>query len=347
MERMPLETQTLCAELVERLRTFEAMRSLGYSPGTFTLKTVKGRQYYYFQQSLPGGTKRQTYIGPKSPDLDDLVTRFAETRALAESDKRSIARLASLVRAGGGMVTDSPSARVIGALADAGVFRLGGVLVGTHAFVAIGNLLGWRWSSSLKTLDIDIAADPRITVAVPHPSADVATALECLNMGFLPVPGLEADSPTTSFTVRGKGLRVDVITPARRESDRPVHIDRLGVAAQPIRHLSYLIESPVDGAIVDGDGILVRVPQPARFGLHKLLVSRSRPATQQAKARKDLEQAAQVLRAVLEDRPDDVERAWNAFLGEGRRSVRLVREAVAALGNEQPELALRLRDITG
>ncbi|MCP5249404.1 MAG: hypothetical protein H6942_12870 [Candidatus Accumulibacter sp.] len=36
-------------------------------------------------------------------------------------------------------------------LADYGFFRAGGLLIGTHAFIAIGNVLGVRWADSQRT----------------------------------------------------------------------------------------------------------------------------------------------------------------------------------------------------
>ncbi len=38
---------------------------------------------------------------------------------------------------------------------------------------------------------------------------------------------------------------------------------------------------------VSADGVLVNVPAPARFALHKLVVAAMRPAALQAKAAKD------------------------------------------------------------
>ncbi len=58
MERLPLETRTLYAELMDQLTALEAGRSLGSVPGTFVRKIIKGRTYLYFQHSEPGGTKR-------------------------------------------------------------------------------------------------------------------------------------------------------------------------------------------------------------------------------------------------------------------------------------------------
>jgi hypothetical protein len=42
MERLPLETQTLYAQLMESLLATEAQRSIGWLSGCFTTKAVKG-----------------------------------------------------------------------------------------------------------------------------------------------------------------------------------------------------------------------------------------------------------------------------------------------------------------
>lgn len=331
MQRQPLEVQTIYAELLDQLAVYEASRAIGHTPGSFVTKTVKGQQYYYFQHLGPGDAKRQTYLGRRSPTLDALAQRFAEGRQSAGPDQRSIERLASLLRAGGVMITDTPSARVLRGLADAGVFHAGGVLVGTHAFVALGNLLGVRWASLLTTQDIDIAAGSRLDVAVPGLDADPPSALDSLEMGFLPVPGLDPASPTTSFKVRGRSLRVDLLTPVARARTRPVAIRRLGAAAQPLKFLDYLIESPVPAAVINGGVVAVNVPDPARFALHKLIVAGERPAVMQTKATKDLLQAAQLLEVLAEDRPGDIGLAWEALGARGTSWVRRVKASLPAL----------------
>ncbi|MDI6712191.1 MAG: GSU2403 family nucleotidyltransferase fold protein [Anaerosomatales bacterium] len=217
-----------------------------------------------------------------------------------------------------------------------------GVLVGTQVFIAIGNLLGRRWSSALRTQDIDVAVDPTIATALTSVTADVHDAPDRPEMGFLPVPDLDPASPTTSYTVRRRGLRVGLITPARGPSRELVSVPRFRAAGQPISHLAYLVRDPVSAAVVDGGATLVRVPDPARFALHKLLVSESRPVTEQAKRQKDLEQSAQALEALFEDRPGDVQRAWTDSQAEGRSGIKRVRRAVQALRQLAPEVAARL-----
>ncbi|MDZ4181208.1 MAG: GSU2403 family nucleotidyltransferase fold protein [Coriobacteriia bacterium] len=347
MQRQPLEVQTIYAELLEQIAVYEASRAIGHTPGSFVTKIVKGQEYYYFQHMGPGGAKHQTYLGRRDAALDGLAERFADGRDNVAAEQRSIERLAALLRAGGAMVTDAPSSRVLRALADAGVFHAGGVLVGTHAFIVLGNLLGVRWESSLRTQDLDIAADPRLDVAVPGVDADLPSALDSLEMGFLPVPGLDLKSPSTSFKVRGQALRVDLLTPAVRAQSRPVSLSRFAAAAQPLRFLDYLIDSPVRAAVVDGGVVSVSVPDAARFALHKLIVAGERPAALQPKREKDLSQAAQILEVLREDRSGDLVLAWEALAARGKSWTSRVAKSVATLDRMAPAAAQSVRELAG
>jgi hypothetical protein len=203
---------------------------------------------------------------------------------------------------------------VIAGLASAGMFRLGAVLVGTHAFSVLGNMLGVRWQSALRTQDIDLAASRVLHVAVAQAEVDLPRALDALNMGFLPVPGLNPKSPETSFKVRGQTLRVDLLTPASGARDgKPILIPRFKAAAQPLELLDYLLEAPVAAPLVNGGATLVNVPDPARFALHKLIVSGRRQVFEQTKAGKDRRQAAEIIAALYEDRRGDIVLAVKAL----------------------------------
>lgn len=83
--------------------------------------------------------------------------------------------------------------RIVKRLADYQFFRAGGLLVGTHAFLALGNQLGVAWSNGARTLDLDFAhAGPggHVSVALPaNLKANAHNALKSLEMGFLPALG--------------------------------------------------------------------------------------------------------------------------------------------------------------
>ncbi len=295
MERQPLVVQTLYAELMEQMLALEASRSIGDVQGCFTTKKIKGEEYVYFQYSDPGGRKRQTYVGKRGPSLDRVMHRFSSDREAVKNDQNEVKRLCALLRAGGAMTTDSASSRVLKAFAQSGLFRAGAVLVGTHAFTVLGNLLGVKWlHSALQTQDVDIAGERRLDIAFPQVKrADIPQVLDQLEMGFLPVPGFNPGQPSTSFKVRGKSLRVDFLTPAKGSQDtQPVHLPRFGMAAQPLPFLDFLIEQAGYGVIVNSGGVLVQAPSPARFALHKLILFAERGVTAHTKAEKDLLQAS-------------------------------------------------------
>jgi hypothetical protein len=278
--------------------------------GSFATKRISGSSYWYFKTSETPSGQREYSVGPDTPATRSIIEAYQKGRAATEEVENAIARLCAMLRQGGAMLTDTVSAKVISGLGSAGVFQLGAVLVGTHAFIALGTVLGVRWQSGLRTEDIDLLASPVLEVAIGQIEADLPATLESLNMGFLPVPGLDSGKPQTSFKVRGKTLRVDLLTPARGKSDgAPVLIPRLKASAQPLEFLDYLLDVPVAVPIINGGATMVKVPDPARFALHKLIVSVDRSIAMQTKAAKDRQQAGEMIGVLIQDRPGDIELA--------------------------------------
>ena len=347
MEELPLEVQTLYAELMEQLTALEAHRSIGSVPGCMTTKAIKGETYYYFQYSDPRGIQRQVYIGKRGPVLDRVVEQYQSESRLFKKDAAQIHRLCALLRTGGAFVTDSASARVLKSLAESGVFRLEGVLIGTQAFGILGNLLGVQWEkSALKTHDIDIAGEPRMTIAVPDIRVDVPKVLEGLQMGFLPVPPLNPRNPSTSFKIRGKPLRVDLLTPARKKhGDDPIFIPRFNASAQSVRFLDYLLKKPERAAVVNGGGVLLNVPSPARFAFHKVVVARERDLAMHDKTGKDLIQACQILSMMTKERPGDLMVAWDEMTEHGAEWSQRFSKGLAVMSKLDPTVCRELKNL--
>jgi hypothetical protein len=338
VRRLPLEVLTLYSELVEQASALDAARTLGSTSGVFVTKRVKGNEYYYFQYADAAGARHQDFLGRRDDVLDEMAARHAQNKQATEADRESVARLGASLRALGAAATDASSAKVIKALADAGLFRSGAVLVGTHAFIVMGNVLGVSWTGAgMMTQDVDLAAPRVLEVAASGPSESLPTVIDSLEMGFLPVPGLDRKSPSTSFKVRGKALRVDLLTPAPARPKGPIEIPRFAAAAEPLRYLDYLIESPVRAVVVSGDPTLVFVPDPARFALHKLITASARPAAETGKQAKDRVQAGQLLEVLLEDRPGDVALAAEALVARGAGWVKRVRGQLRYLSPDVAE----------
>jgi hypothetical protein len=324
MERIGGETMVLIADLRERLETFEAMRSVASLRGDFTTKEVKGVVYHYFQATLAGG-RTQIYIGPDSDETRTLIEAKKSGEDGVQLDMKMLQRLAAQIIAGGVDPLMPDMARVIERLAGSGVFRVGGVIVGTVAFQVYGSLLGIRWGSDARlTQDIDVASSDNVAIAVPDLQADVPAAIDSLKMGFFPVPRLSRKEPSTSYAIRGKTLRVDLLTPARKTVTTPVFIRRLNAAATPLPYLDYLLEDSVPAVMLAGTPCLVNVPHPARYALHKLILSQERDVTATDKKAKDQRQANLIVDLLKQERPGDLALALENLEGRGRSWVKKI-----------------------
>jgi hypothetical protein len=185
-----------------------------------------------------------------------------------------------------------------------------------------------QWGAVARTTqDVDLAGDTNMSIAIPDLRADIPSVLESLHMGFFPVPRLSHLEPSTSFAIRGKTLRLDLLTPMKRGQTAPVFIRRFNAAAQPLKYLDYLIQNPVDAAMIAGTSCLVKVPQPARFALHKLIVSQERNITAADKKKKDMVQAAALIDLLKEVRPGDLAIARDELAVFGTSWVRKLKSA--------------------
>lgn len=348
---LSLTARTLYAELRELSLAVGTGTHLGNMPGSVVRKTLKGATYLYYQHRDLAGHTRQVYLGPDDSRTAKLAADLAHRAGTQSADLRRVDELRAAFIAAGGNVLQHAPLRILQGFADAGVLQPGigqGVLVGTHAFNLLGNLLGVRWAGQMQTQDIDIAGEADIDIAVARPETSAPDVLEQLGMGFIPVPTLDPRSPSTSFRVRGQDLRVDLLTPLiGKIRAAPIFVPAFNAPAQPLRFLDYLLVDPVP-VVATGQRtlLLLNVPAPERLALHKLLVSESRAAAFATKAQKDRHQAMQLLEVLIEEAPDGLAPAktdlvargkgWTdklaRALGKSRKQYPAAVEFVAALG---------------
>lgn len=336
IHRLPETTHVLYSELLDGL-LHAAHSKRGIS---FHRKTVDGQRYWYLEYVI-GSAKQVFYVGPDDEDVSRRVANAKARWAEDAPDAEQRARLVSMLAAGGATTLPGRHARVLEALEQAGVFVVGGVVIGSHAFALIANALGVIWDRvAMRTQDIDIAHDYEIRVSVPDVDMDVEAALVAADKGFFAVPALNRKHPSTSFKIRGADLSVSLLTPMRGKPDStPRRIPALNAVAEPLRFLDYILEDVQLAAVPVRSGVLVNIPSPARFALHKLVVSQRRVAAFAEKARKDVAQAGAVLEVLFEDRPGDVYRALDAARLMPAKFMREL-EAGARLLTEGPRDAL-------
>jgi hypothetical protein len=66
---LSLSAQTAYAQLFDATLASDLSRSVANLRGSFARKTVKGRDYWYFQFTDIGGSLRQMYVGPDSEQI--------------------------------------------------------------------------------------------------------------------------------------------------------------------------------------------------------------------------------------------------------------------------------------
>lgn len=308
MIRAPLAVQTLYAELDQQVRD-AATSAILHPQGSLVVKEIKDRRYWYHQQRIEG-RQVQRYLGPET---DELRRRIAERDAAKplEAERRTLVRS---LAAAGFKGPDRRTGRILQALAQAGVFRLRAVLVGTAAFQIYGPMLGVAFPAAIAmTGDIDVAQFRSISIAVEDSTEAMQDVLQRVDPALTPVLGLSRDPPSA---YRTGNFKVEFLTPMRgpEEDDRtPLPAD--GTWGQPLRFLDFLIYREAEATVLFEAGIAVRVPDPVRYALHKLIVSQRRRDL--VKSRKDRAQAHQLLEVLAEDRRHDLKEHWAELCARG------------------------------
>lgn len=332
MEYLPESTRLLYAQLLSQCLHGAAPSGRGLS---FVAKRIKGGKHWYLQLSV-GSRKTQHYLGPDTDAVRTLIDKEKSLWVSAAPDLHARENLVSMLVSGGAHTVSAVEARLFELLERAGVFLAGGVLVGSHAFSLYGNMLGAQWASeTTRTQDVDIAAAYRLLIGMPDRQVNLRQALMESELGFIEVPALDRKSPSTRFRIKGKQLSVDVLTPMLgRTSAKPIHLASLDTYAEPVRFLDYLLDDAQPAVLVARAGILVNVPAPGRYALHKLVTSERRIAAFQTKTKKDVYQAEQLISFLLRDRPGDLRRAWQAAAEQPGKFMQQLRAGLARLTKE-------------
>ena len=142
-------------------------------------------------------------------------------------------RLTKTLRAEGFITTDRQTGSLLLAFSRAGVFRLGGTLVGTSAYSFYQGELGVRmdYEELAQTGDIDFASFERLSVVLEDKvEQNPAEILKVLK--FDPVPGIN-DRQVWKWRQSHSETMVEFLTPAfGDETVKP--LPALGVSAQAL-----------------------------------------------------------------------------------------------------------------
>ncbi|WP_448956100.1 GSU2403 family nucleotidyltransferase fold protein [Labrys neptuniae] len=292
---------TIYADLLQKV---EGMQ---HRPGSISRKKVGGDTYLYAVEKH-GKTRLQRYLGP---ERDEEVAEEAKlVRMEAERAKARRTQVSMLKRAG----LPGPSlevGRLLEAVAHAGLFDNGLVLVGTLAFSLYAPIVGAVLSGSfVQTQDADFAV---ASIAAARADADLASVLNRADPSFRAVPGLGRGDLPKRFRA-ASGFEVEILTPVRsRGDDGTVNVAGLGAGATPLHFLEFLIQDAIAAVALYNDGIKVTIPNPARYAIHKLIVAQERSIAS-VKRDKDLAQADVLIKVLHANEPhllhDILDEAW-------------------------------------
>ena len=322
MKPIPLNVMTVYADVLQSLEMGDN------DAASIATKTIKNKKYVYATKK-DGSARIEKYLGSANdPAVQAEVDRLRHGAERAK-DLRSSVTLLKAAR------LPAPSlilGRILEVVANAGLFNRGMTLVGTAAYQSYAPILGYYLpTATYATNHVDLS----VAEFVPGENEeDFHTLLKRADKSFEPLWSHDDKLPKAFRT--SNGFIVELLTSFGRGRKSPVLIESLNAAAVPLSFQEYPTEETLQAVALYGDGVLVRVPTPARFAVHKLIVAQRRKPTELAKKQKDLSQAQELIDILLEtddstlqselDSARERGRSWktqiNASLREMSRDVR-------------------------
>lgn len=139
----------------------------------------------------------------------------------------------------------------------------------------------------IKTRDIDFLIPEPDKIKV---NKDISELLKPL--GFI----VSFIGPKGYIRLEHPELIIEFLTQEKgRGVDKPVQLSMLGINLLPLRFLNVLTSSIITLHI---EGIEIKIPHPANYALHKLIISQRRQGSHKWKAQKDRDTAIEILKAL-------------------------------------------------
>lgn len=313
MKPIPLTLQTIYQDLLQA-HLDQPVDGLMGAPH---LRKSGGKSWWYATVRGPGGVHRQRFIGADTPEVRDRIEKWNAGASEIKAFRENASMKAQALRAARLPGMDLQTGKSLRALAQAGTFRLGGVLIGTHAFrqydLELGALLS-RDATAI-TSDLDIASFERLSLAIgDQTEPELPAVLAALNLA--PVESLHRGKPVR-WRLPGSDFVIDFLAPSFEDKEGPQKLQAFGVWGQGLHFLNFLLRDPIPAVALYREGVLVQIPAPERFAIHKLIVATRRKGPGRAKAVKDLAQARVLIEALSELRPHELSQAYREAMREG------------------------------
>lgn len=320
MTSFPLALQTAYQDLLSR----HLHRPAQDLPGSIINIHKNDRSYWVSRQRV-GQAVIESRIGVDNAETQARVERLKQQNEDYSSWQNGVSALVAQLRAARMHVPTPGTGKLINALSRAGLFRTGGILAGSHAFGLYALELGYPLESSLAmTEDVDLAAGRNV-----HVIADVATTLTTAldSIGLQPILGPLDPGPARWKTP--DNIILDVLTNKQRGQEAIVRHEGLGVWAQALKFLEFCMEGAIDAVVLYREGVLVRIPAPERFAIHKLIVAARRTGSHRSKSAKDIAQAEALTKILADSRPYELKEAYRDARARGPAWRKAIDESLA------------------
>ena len=262
------------------------------------------------------------YIGKKIPE--DLIANL-EKRKRLEEELKKIKEAMKMLKTKGSHEVEfiAPLRKFFTELTKRGLWEEELEIVGSWCFILYQRYLDVPYYP-LGTRDLDIL------IPLPYKGKELDISKLLKELGFN-----ENFNPDGSMFFTGYSLKIEFLAPKKgKEKDKPQYVKSLGITPQLLRLMNILLEESTILKI--GRGMNVRVPAPAAFLLHKLLVALRRNAP--GKTEKDIKQSIYVGKYILQ-KPEErgkLFNLWQSFPYSWKKKVkRALREAREILPLEE------------
>lgn len=285
MRAIPLNLMTLYADLEQRLVSQEVR------PGSISIRRIDGKKYLYAVER-DGQMREQRFLGPA-----DAPEALAEAERIRRAENEAKQTRATVSALKSGRIPSPPLqiGRIFQVLANADLFERGMTLVGTAAYRLYPCLVGHFLSNAaITTNDLDISV---ASFVGGDDVLDLEKILKRADPSF--AAHWSRDDKLPKVFKSKDGFAVEILTRHARGRSSPVLVKDLTCAAEALSYQEYLAEDTVEVAALYGPGVLVRVPSPTRYAIHKLIVAQQRKRLD-PKKQKDLRQASELIDILIE-----------------------------------------------
>lgn len=339
---LSLGAQTSYAELFD-IAKVTASTKFAALRGSFHRRQIRGKTYVYFNFRDVDGRGCSAYVGSESARVARLIDEVEKSRPAGREE--ALAQRAKACIALGCIGLLDRDFRMIHKLAGYGFFAAGAVLLGRHAYTAMGNMLGVRWADDPSSLGRDAEEDDhKIAIGVPAdlrtPAHDAITSLE---LGLLPIQEFAGFNGVRRRAPSDRALPVDFLAPDIRRSNA-MESPALAMSPEPRKFLELLLEDNTEVVVFGTSGAcLIKLPDPARFALYMLLVSPLSPPTERSKSFRNLERAATLIEWHIDHGyVSRIQGVWQLLRSRGPDWSRRADAGLASLTIRHPSAAMAL-----